>query len=235
MHDSFLIGDSLNKLIACTADTPSTYGYHDTATGNYYVACNVENNATGSDNVIRGYRFDQAAPFSAIFGGQINGSVSHRIAVDIEVNGGSFSNLYNLGINVGNCVVTNSGTSHLLALGVTGTLTAARALEQLIAATYGPTVTPGNGSAKWIPVSVTDANAFTVAAPSSAPSASQSQRIVVEIRNNSGGAMGAITWNATYVLVGGAFTNPASTKKRWIAFEWNGSNWIETGRASADY
>ena len=98
---------------------------------------------------------------------------------------------------------------------------------------YGVTVTPGVQS--WETITVTNATAFTVAAPFASPSAAQHGVMVIEIFNNSGGVMGAITWNATYKLVGGAFTNPANGLHRYIKFEWNGANWIETGRATADY
>ena len=58
-------------------------------------------------------------------------------------------------------------------------------------------------------------------------------RLVYVITNNSGGAMGAITWNAAFLLAG-AFTNPASTKTRTIEFLYNGTNRIELNRAAAD-
>jgi hypothetical protein len=45
--------------------------------------------------------------------------------------------------------------------------------------------------------------------------------------------MGAITWGAAFLLAG-AFTNPASTKRRTISFVFDGTNWVETNRAAAD-
>lgn len=102
------------------------------------------------------------------------------------------------------------------------------------AITYSASMTPDASQGAWQTITVTDGNAATINAPVSGPQA-QSQELMVEILNSSGGAMGAITWNAAFVLVAGAFTNPANTKRRHIRFEWNGSNWIETSRASADY
>jgi hypothetical protein len=101
--------------------------------------------------------------------------------------------------------------------------------------TYSASITPDASAGPWQTITVTNANAFTINAPTNAPDSGHSAELTVEILNSSGGAMGAITWNAAFVLVGGAFTNPASTKKRCIRFEWNGANWIETSRAGADY
>jgi hypothetical protein len=101
--------------------------------------------------------------------------------------------------------------------------------------TYGTTVAVNARSGDWQPITVTDGVAFTISAPTNPPDSSHSQSLTIEIFNNSGGAMGAITWNAAFVMPGGAFTNPASTKKRFVRFEWNGSKWVETSRAGADY
>ena len=105
----------------------------------------------------------------------------------------------------------------------------------LASPTYGTTVTPNALSGDWQTITVTDTVAFTIAAPSNPPDSSHSQSLTIEILNSSGGVMGAITWNAAFVMPGGAFTNPASTKKRFIRFEWNGSKWVELSRAAADY
>jgi hypothetical protein len=106
---------------------------------------------------------------------------------------------------------------------------------KIVAATYGTTVTPNLNSGNWQTITVTNATAFTVAAPTNPPDSTHTTELIIEVFNNSGGAMGAITWNAALVLVGGAFTNPATTKRRYIKFGWNGTNWIETARAGADY
>jgi hypothetical protein len=79
-------------------------------------------------------------------------------------------------------------------------------------------------------IQVTNGTAFTINAPSG-PTAHQT--IVIDIRNASGGAMGAITWNAVFKMAG-AFTNPANNKRRKIAFTYDGTNWIEEWRMAAD-
>ena len=77
---------------------------------------------------------------------------------------------------------------------------------------------------------VTNGTAFTINAPTG-PSAFQT--IIIDIRNGSGGAMGAITWDATFKMAG-AFINPANGKRRKIAFTYDGTNWIEDWRMAAD-
>lgn len=100
---------------------------------------------------------------------------------------------------------------------------------------YSASITPDASAADWQAITVTNNTAFTINAPTNPPSGIMSQELTIEIFNNSGGAMGVITFNAAFILVGGAFTNPANTKHRNIRFQWNGANWIEIVRASADY
>jgi hypothetical protein len=79
---------------------------------------------------------------------------------------------------------------------------------------------------------VTDATAFTIANPTN-PTTFGILNIVVF--NNSGGAMGAITWGGNFHLAGGTFTNPATGKSRAISFQWvAGLGYIEISRSSAD-
>lgn len=87
----------------------------------------------------------------------------------------------------------------------------------------------------WAQVVVNTAAALTVSAPTNPPNAGRSQVLIVEFVNNSGGAMGAITWNAIFKVWGGAFATPAAGKSRIIAFVWNNANWIEQYRSTADY
>ncbi len=101
--------------------------------------------------------------------------------------------------------------------------------------TYSASITPVATDGDWQTITVTNGTAFTINAPTGAPDSTHSQELTIEIFNNSGGAHGAITWNAAFVLVGGALAVIANTKKKFIAFKWNGASWIETSRASADY
>ena len=105
----------------------------------------------------------------------------------------------------------------------------------LAAPTYGATVAINARSGDWQTITATDTSAFTISAPTNPPDSSHSQELVIEIVNSSGGAMGTVTWNSAFVFTGGSFTNPASTKKRHVRFQWNGSKWVETARAANDY
>lgn len=61
----------------------------------------------------------------------------------------------------------------------------------------------------------------------------QGQLLTIRVRNGSGGAMGAITWNAVFKLAG-AFVNPANGHSRSIQFIYDGAVWIERWRSAAD-
>jgi hypothetical protein len=68
------------------------------------------------------------------------------------------------------------------------------------------------------------------------PASSQAgMEVVWEILNSTGGALGAIAWDASFVFPTGAWSNPANGKRRFARFEWNGTSWICTSLASADY
>jgi len=95
---------------------------------------------------------------------------------------------------------------------------------------YGVTVAPDLGDGNYAIVTVTDANAFTISTPTSRTAG---REFIVEVFNNTAGAIGAITWGATYKLAG-AFTNPLAGKRRTITFRDNGTNLVEVSRAAAD-
>jgi len=59
------------------------------------------------------------------------------------------------------------------------------------------------------------------------------KELVITIRNNSGGAAGALTFDTAY-LTTGSWTQPANSKSRSIGFVYNGTKWQETFRSAAD-
>lgn len=75
----------------------------------------------------------------------------------------------------------------------------------------------------------TNGTAFTFNAPTNPQ---QGQRITVVVRNTSGGALGAATWNAVFKLA--TWTNPANANSRSITFLYDGTNWVEISRTPAD-
>ncbi len=93
-----------------------------------------------------------------------------------------------------------------------------------------PPVNPNPQAGEYIILNVVNTSAFTINAPSVHLNGA---RITFEIMNSSGSAMGTITWDPSFKLAG-AFTNPANGFRRTISFVYNGSNWVEIGRAVAD-
>lgn len=83
-------------------------------------------------------------------------------------------------------------------------------------------------------ISASNGTAFTVAAPTaqSGTTIRNGQRFTLRIKNASGGALGAITWNAIYKM--STWTNPANATSRSVTFEYNGTNWIEINKTAAD-
>ena len=69
----------------------------------------------------------------------------------------------------------------------------------------------------------------TIAAPTNPR---QGQEIVITVWNNTAGAI-TTTWNATYHMA--AWTDAAAGKQRVIRFMYDGANWNELGRTTADY
>lgn len=82
-------------------------------------------------------------------------------------------------------------------------------------------------------VTVTDAVAFAIAAPTNTPPTGKAQLITLTIRNTSGGAHGAGTFNAIF-KTSGAVPAIANGSSRTFAFRWNGTNWVEVFRTAAD-
>lgn len=80
-------------------------------------------------------------------------------------------------------------------------------------------------------LSVTDTSAFTINAPQFSW---VGRRVTYRITNNSGGAMGTITWGGTFMRDSSAWTNPASTKTRTVSFIYDGSKWVQDGAPSGD-
>lgn len=95
--------------------------------------------------------------------------------------------------------------------------------------TYGTTIATNASLANFFVVTVTDGVAFTMSAPLNATTG---QIINYTIKNTSGGAVGAITWNAVFKM--GTFTTPATANQRSIQFLYDGTNWIETYKGVAD-
>ncbi len=107
------------------------------------------------------------------------------------------------------------------------------------ALTYANPVTVDANGATQRTLIVTNNSNFTINAPSNAITG---MLLILTIANESGGAMGTITWNGIYALQGAAWTNPATGTNRSIVFTYaagglggGGSNrWYELFRSAAD-
>lgn len=95
--------------------------------------------------------------------------------------------------------------------------------------TYGATVNPDSGVADRQYVAVTNGSAFAIAAPANPTSY---QTMYLTISNQSGGALGAITWNPVYKF--GTLVLPATGFQKTISFTYDGANWIENFQSAAD-
>jgi len=149
---------------------------------------------------------------------------------------------------VTNCVIRNSTSNGLYALD-TSTLytkeniiagTAAASVTKDSGATlgfanlvipYSTSMTPNAALSDCFTIRATNTSAFTINAPTKGI---QGQIITLTIANASGGAMGAITWDAAYYR--SAWTNPANGFSRSISFKFDNSvgAWVQVSQTGVD-
>ena len=98
---------------------------------------------------------------------------------------------------------------------------------------YGPAIALDASLGNAFVVTVTDGVAFVFSAPTNPPPTGYAQVIAITIRNASGGAAGAGTWNAAFKTDGNV---PAIANgfNRTFGFHWDGTNWIEDYQSAAD-
>ena len=92
---------------------------------------------------------------------------------------------------------------------------------------YSASVTIPASSGDDFVLSPTDANAFTMNAPTNP---SEGQRITVKIRNTSGGNLGTVTWNSVFKMY--TWSSPVNGGSFTIGFEFDGTNWVEDFRTA---
>lgn len=95
--------------------------------------------------------------------------------------------------------------------------------------TYSASMTPDASQGNRQIITATNNTAFTINVPTT-PSLNQS--LIFTVRNASGGALGAVTWNAIFKMA--TWTQPANGTSRSITFYYDGTNWIEISRTPAD-
>lgn len=99
--------------------------------------------------------------------------------------------------------------------------------------TYSASMTPDSSQGQFHTIVATNNTAFTINAPTNPPPSSNAAQILtLTVFNTSGGALGAVTWNAVFKMA--AWTSPATGNNRSITFKWNGTNWQEISRTPSD-
>jgi hypothetical protein len=99
--------------------------------------------------------------------------------------------------------------------------------------TYSTSMTPDLSVFQTQVITATNGTAFTINAPTNDSLRNEVDwEVTLVIRNTSGGALGAVTWNSIYKLA--TWTQPANGFSRSITFRWNGSNYVEFSRTPAD-
>ncbi|MGH3589531.1 MAG: hypothetical protein ACRDRF_00640 [Pseudonocardiaceae bacterium] len=99
--------------------------------------------------------------------------------------------------------------------------------------TYGPNIAVNLALGNAFVVSITDAVAFQTDNPTNPPPTGFNTWLFITYKNVSGGAHGAGTFGTLY-KTSAALAAIADTKNRTIAFQWNGTNYVEMWRTAAD-
>ena len=96
---------------------------------------------------------------------------------------------------------------------------------------YSTSMTPDATSGNCFTIRATNTTAFTINAPTKG---TPGQILTFTIANASGGAMGAITWDAAYYK--SAWTNPANGYSRSISFKFDNSvnAWVQISQTGVD-
>lgn len=102
----------------------------------------------------------------------------------------------------------------------------------IVSPTYGTTVAIDCALGETFVITATNNTNFTISNPTHATTG---KKIIIRIKNTSGGTLGTISTDTLY-KVGSTVTSakPADTKNRSFYFEFDGTNWLETGRTAAD-
>lgn len=96
--------------------------------------------------------------------------------------------------------------------------------------TVQPNVSIDVAAGTLVNINVTSTSAFTINSPTN--DGANGQQLTICIKNTSGGALLGVTWGSEYKL--SSWTNPANGFSRSISFFYDGTNWIEYSRTTAD-
>lgn len=94
--------------------------------------------------------------------------------------------------------------------------------------TYSASMTIDAAAGNFFTITATNSTAFAINAPTNP---GDGQDIYVKLSNTSGGALGAITPNAVFKLVGGAWPSPSTGNNITVTLVYDGGNWFEVSRS----
>jgi len=177
-------------------------------------------------------------PAAGALGFSMHGSRFEANFVDITSGGGGQKNASFFGLRTDTefNVSDNTNLYSFVACGVTGggqwqNRFSAPIRGLLGAPAYSTSITPALADGNEQSINCTNGTAFAINAPTGVTQ-DDGFLLRLTIRNASGGALGAVTWNAIYKLA--AWTQPANGNSRSIQFRYDGVNWIEVSRTTAD-
>lgn len=241
--------------IECIGNTIDGYGL-STASGSGSIEATLVRNATVRDNKIRNWQ--RNAIYSTTGDGVLAGNLFDAVANAtnskcVWIDGGTYA--WNV---TDNRHEPHGGTVAAEGLRITtgsprtavndnnfaqattpyvntdGTLTSAHQtfaaeIGQRRTVTYGASITIDAREGNVFETTATNGTAFTINAPTNP---ADGQAMTLTIKNTSGGALGAITWNAVFKMA--AWTSPGTGNNRSITFVYDGTNWIERYRTASD-
>jgi hypothetical protein len=202
----------------------TTYDVTDEGNGNRFLQCTSSLTVIWTYNSFRG----------GWIGGQLN-------SINFTDNAGSEAQetfIANCAIRAVGGAITNAGIKTMwsnvydgtAAKWKTNTASPAGSARTVVSAAYSAAITLDASLGDIQEITVTNNTAFTINAPTNPY---QGQELTITIRNNSGGAMGVITWNAAFRMT--AWTNPANAFERAVTFYYSpGGAWIQKAATGGD-
>ena len=155
-------------------------------------------------------------------------------SVYLRTDGAAGTVIYSKEAGTGNAgwVAVSPGTVAWGAPGAIGTTTpnsgsftglnAFKFIYYIQASTYGATVPIDAGNGQYTVITATNSTPFTISNPTS-PAAGMT--MMIQVKNASGAALGAITWDTLYKMA--VFTKPANGFRRTVTFLYDGTVWVE--------
>jgi len=152
----------------------------------------------------------------------------------IIVDGAGYNLTYGIAIAGGgsatNFIANNEVTGYTTAAVSANSPSRVIVAPKRITVTYSASMTFDSSAGNEFDITATNNTAFTINAPTNPPG--DSAVLTVMLRNTSGGALGAATWNGVFKM--SAWTNPANGQNRSITFRWDGTNWTQIGQTGVD-